>query len=347
MPHLIAPSRDNIRAGRALYIIMESDIVRGYVGIARRAAEFMRQWMLIIAMLCGVAAYAAYAAFDAFDPLRPAVRAALPWVQPALIFCMLFLTFVHVSPRKLRLHRWHLWLLLIQGGLFTAIGTVLVFLPHSGLRVVLEGSMLCLICPTATAGAVVTRKLGGNVEGIVTYTVLINLLAACLVPLMVPLVHPAAGVDTLSAAAAIMGKVFPLLLLPLAAGIAVGHWLPSVREFFGRVPDLAFYLWAVALALAIAVTARSLWHSDVGLGTELSLVAVSLVCCLLQFRIGRRLGRPYGDPVTPGQSMGQKNTVLAIWMGAAFFTPVTALAGGFYSLWHNIINSYQLRKHRS
>lgn len=326
---------------------MPINITRAGAETIRRTGAFIRQWMLIFAMLGGVAGYAVYAAFGIFDPVRPAVRAALPWVQPALIFSMLFLTFVHVSPRKLRLHRWHMWLLLIQGGLFTAIGAVLVFMPHSGLRVVLEGAMLCLICPTATAGAVVTRKLGGNVEGIVTYTVLINLLAACLVPLMVPLVHPAAGVDTLTAAAKILGKVFPLLLLPLAAGIAVGHWLPSVRKVLARVPDLAFYLWAVALALAIAVTARSLWHSTVGLGTELSLVAVSLLCCLMQFRIGRRLGRPYGDPVTPGQSMGQKNTVLAIWMGAAFFTPVTALAGGFYSLWHNIINSWQLRRHNA
>lgn len=29
-------------------------------------------------------------------------------------------------------------------------------------------------------------------------------------------------------------------------------------------------------------------------------------------------------------------------MGYTFFTPVTAIAGGFYSIWHNLVNSYQL-----
>ena len=46
------------------------------------------------------------------------------------------------------------------------------------------------------------------------------------------------------------------------------------------------------------------------------------------------------------QSLGQKNTVFAIWMGYTFFTPVTAVAGGFYSVWHNIVNSWQLYRQR-
>ena len=33
-------------------------------------------------------------------------------------------------------------------------------------------------------------------------------------------------------------------------------------------------------------------------------------------------------------------------MGYTFFTPITAVAGGFYSIWHNVINSYQLYQHR-
>jgi BASS family bile acid:Na+ symporter len=31
-----------------------------------------------------------------------------------------------------------------------------------------------------------------------------------------------------------------------------------------------------------------------------------------------------------------------IWTGYTFFTPVTAITGGFYSIWHNSINSWQL-----
>ena len=33
-------------------------------------------------------------------------------------------------------------------------------------------------------------------------------------------------------------------------------------------------------------------------------------------------------------------------MGYTFMTPVTSVAGGFYSIWHNIYNSYQLYEKR-
>ena len=56
------------------------------------------------------------------------------------------------------------------------------------------------------------------------------------------------------------------------------------------------------------------------------------------------MGRRYDMQVTVAQSLGQKNTVFAIWMGYTFLNPVTSIAGGFYSVWHNIYNSYQLAK---
>jgi hypothetical protein len=48
--------------------------------------------------------------------------------------------------------------------------------------------------------------------------------------------------------------------------------------------------------------------------------------------------------VTAGQSLGQKNTVFAIWLAYTFMTPETAIIGGLYSIWHNIYNSWQLRR---
>ena len=37
-------------------------------------------------------------------------------------------------------------------------------------REVFEGAMVCLICPTATAAAVITGKLGGSASSLTTYT---------------------------------------------------------------------------------------------------------------------------------------------------------------------------------
>ena len=68
--------------------------------------------------------------------------------------------------------------------------------------------------------------------------------------------------------------------------------------------------------------------------------------CVLQFAVGKYVGARYGDKITAGQALGQKNTVLIIWISYTFFTPITSIAGGFYSVWHNLINSWQLFQQR-
>lgn len=307
---------------------------------------FLRDWTLIISILAGIIGYFVFVSIPFLEPTYAFANTAVGIAQPVLIFSMLFLTFCRVDPRHLRFRMWHLWLLLIQCGLFLGIGIVLIVLPHSGLRVVLEGAMICFICPTATAAAVITRKLGGNVNNVTTYTILINLAAAVFIPAIVPFVHPNPAMNVWTSGALILGKVFPLLLLPLVAAMFIRYLFPPLHRRLAKYQDLSFYLWAVALALATAVTTRSIVHSTVAVSTQLWLVAVSFLSCILQFYLGRKIGARYGDTITAGQALGQKNTVLAIWVGYTFFTPVTSIVGGFYSIWHNLINSYQLYKHK-
>ena len=171
-------------------------------------------------------------------------------------------------------------------------------------------------------------------------------MTAFLVPLIVPLVHPHPGLAFANAFALILGKVFPLLLCPFIAAILVRYLLPHIHQILLKYGGISFYLWAVALALAIAVTTKSIVHSEVSVWYQSALALIALVCCGLQFYIGKRIGKRYDDTISAGQSLGQKNTVFAIWMGYTFFTPVTAVAGGFYSVWHNIVNSWQLYQQR-
>lgn len=307
---------------------------------------FLKDWTLIIAILSGIIGYFIYSALPLSHEAHLAAGHFVNIMQPILIFSMLFLTFCKINPHELKLHKWHLWLLLIQGGLFTVIGTTLIILPHSPLRIILEGAMILIICPTATAAAVITKKLGGDMSAITTYTILINLLAALIIPALVPLVHPNPDLDLMNAALLILGKVFPLLLLPLVSALLIRYLFPPLHRRLVKMQELSFYLWAVALSLAIAVTTRSIVHSTVSTETQLWLVAVSAVCCAFQFWAGRKIGGMYGETTTAGQALGQKNTVLAIWVGYTFFSPVTSIAGGFYSIWHNLVNTWQLYRHK-
>lgn len=307
--------------------------------------QLLRDWALVFSMVAGVSGYFLFSALPFGPEVHIFANRAVNIIQPALIFLMLFLTFCKVELRALRLRPWHWRLLLIQGGLFSLIAVALILMPSSGLRVVLEGAMICLICPTATAAAVITRKLGGNLNDIITYTVLINLLTAVMVSLWVPWVHPAPGLSMAVSGALILSKVFPLLLMPLICGLAVRQFMPAFHRKLQQWSDASFYLWVIALALAMAVTARSMVHSAYGPSTQLWIGAVALLCCIFQFKVGRKIGRRYGETITAGQALGQKNTVFAIWLGYTFFTPVTALAGGFYSIFHNLVNSIQLYRH--
>ncbi len=186
-----------------------------------RLIAFLKDWVLIIAILAGIISYFTYINIPFLNNTHAFVSKAIGIFQPILIFAMLFLTFTKVDPRHLKFKQWHLWILAIQCGVFAGIGCVLILLPNSGLRVVLEGVMICMICPTATAAAVITKKLGGDVNNVTTYTILINLATALLIPLLVPFVHPNPDMNIWRSATLILVKVFPLLLHPLGAALAL------------------------------------------------------------------------------------------------------------------------------
>ena len=80
--------------------------------------------------------------------------------------------------------------------------------------------------------------------------------------------------------------------------------------------------------------------------TEVLLAVVALVICLVQFAVGHWLGRRYGEESAGGQALGQKNTVLAIWLAQSFLNPLACVAPTAYIVWQNIVNSYQIYKHR-
>lgn len=305
---------------------------------------FLKDWSLPIAMLGGIAAYFLYVNIPFFDDTHAAANEIISYIQPALIFSMLFVTFCKISFRDLRFERWHFILLAFQLVSFILFSLVAAFAPLTpSMRVLVESFMLCLICPTATAAAVITARLGGSAAALLTYTITMNFAVALVAPLFLTIAHPIEGMDFLSSFLLILGKVFPLLLCPLVAASLVRRFLPSVKEFMvKKCRNLPFYLWLVALSLAIAVTVKSIVHSNLSFLVQAGIAAVSLVCCVVQFAFGRYVGRRYGDAIAGGQSLGQKNTVFAIWLAYTFLTPVTSIAGGFYSLWHNTVNTWQL-----
>ena len=310
--------------------------------MGQRIITFLKDWTLPIAMLVGAVGYFVYVNIPFLDGTHEFANETIAIVQPLLLFAILFLTFCKVEPRDLRLSAWQGWVLVFQTVTFIACALLIQQLDDPHWKGVVEGGMLCLICPTATAAAVVTRKLGGNAGTLMAYTIIINLAVAIMVPLVIPLIHPHPGETFLRNFMTIILRVFPLLLGPFFLSVVLRWFSRRTTERLAQSRDLPFYLWSVGLALAIAVTVKSIVHSHMPWGYQVAIAAVSLLTCIVQFAFGRLMGKRDQDPISAAQACGQKNTVFAIWMGYTFMTPVTSIAGGFYCIWHNAYNSWQM-----
>ena len=315
--------------------------------------KILKDWMLVIGMISGAGAYLIYMQIPSIHTAGPVLETICRKTQPILLFLMLFISFSRIEPRQLHPTKWHLKNLLIQLFSFLLFCFTVVWAMHSTSataawiirhRILFESAMLCMICPTATACAVVTGKLGGDMAQVVMYTIIINLAVSIAVPLTVPLLYPQAGISFLTAFSRILAKVFPLLILPCLTAWTVRWLMPRFHDWVASKMNLSFYLWAVSLTLAILMSTRAIIHSGCGIVTLLGIALVSMLCCIFQFAAGRLTGRKSGCRIEASQAFGQKNTVFGIWMGYTFWNPLVSVAGGFYTIWHNIHNTRQLYK---
>ncbi len=263
----------------------------------------------------------------------------ISFLTPYLIFTMLLLTFCKLSPREMRLHPLHKWLLLIQlVGCVVVYGLVYLYDP-----VVAQGALICVLAPTATSAAVITGMLGGSVAFLTNYVLLCNIGVAIMAPVLFSFMGSQSEMPFFESFLFICRQVGPLLILPLVFAWSLRAFLPKLHARILSVHKLSFYLWAVALTIVTGSTVRFLVEQqDPDYTVEIGLAGVSLVICVGQFLLGRRLGKTYGDPVSSGQGLGQKNTILAIWMAQVYLNPIASIAPAAYVLWQNSINSYQL-----
>jgi len=129
--------------------------------------------------------------------------------------------------------------------------------------------------------------------------------------------------------------------------MAMQKFIPVTASKIASFSGLSFYLWSLALCV---VTGRTvvfiLKQNGSSHLTEILVAAGALVVCAGQFLIGRGIGKHYDDTVAGGQGLGQKNTILAIWMAQMYLNPISSIGPGAYVLWQNIINSYQVWQHR-
>ena len=272
-------------------------------------------------------------------PLAEVEEVTQHTLTPVLIAAMLFITFCRVDVRQMRLSWSHLWMLLIQ-----FVGAAIVYYAVTPLlgETVGQGAMICVMAPIAMAAVVIGGMLGGNVTMMVTYSLICNLVTAIIAPYML---HAFGNGDCTFEQ--IISRVAPTLIAPFAVAQFCRWLLPKVAAWFASHSSISFYLWLISLILVMGRTTLFILTSNVEpiIGIELALVA--LVLCFVQFKTGRFLGRYTGDVVATTQSVGQKNTIFAIWLSLNFLNPIASIAPTAYIVWQNLANSWQMWKHEN
>ena len=327
-------------------------------GVGGWVFHFLKNWTLPVAIFVGTVSYLTFAFVPALDEVGDSLLPVFETLLPATLFCTLFVTFSKVDFHLMRLRRWHLLILLAQ---LLLIGVLVGLLLHSSFinhhssfdhRLLLEAVLICVIAPCASASPVVTAKLGGDLTQMTTFVLLSSVSMALLIPVIFPMVEPQSSIIShqssiiIHQSLAIFQRLAIVLLLPLLLGAVVRHWVQPLYRWFVRTPDLGFYCWCVSLSITAGITVRNIVHSQAGLALLGAIAVLTLLTSLLQFAIGRAVGRAVGEHICTGQGMFQKNTGLAIWIAYTYLTPEASIGAGCYVLWQNIINSYELWRHR-
>lgn len=267
--------------------------------------------------------------------------AALSVIVPYLIFAILLLTFSGVKLSGLRPAKLDLWLAIFQTAVSIAFFGLIKAL--CGDEVLAEGAMMCVLCPVASSVTVVATMLGANAERTTTYTIIGNLLVAIIAPVYISFITESADTAIWDSFLLIFRKVAIVIALPFFVALLLQSFLPAFNAKLAAYKGLSFYLWALALLLTIGQTADFLisrWAESCG--NVLWLGIVSLAICILQFSVGRIIGRRYHDHIAGGQLLAQKNSAMGIWMLNTFMNPIASVALAFYSIWQNIFNSWQI-----
>lgn len=303
---------------------------------------FFKQWSLPLSLLIGVIGYLLFAYVPLLQPIGEVVGPLLESLIPVVLFVLLYVTFCKIQIKEMRPRAWHFWLQTIRVSLSAFFVWLITLTSDPNLRLVLEGMFVCVICPTAAAAPVVTEKLGGSIGSLTVYAIIANVVTSIIIPLFFPMVEKSSDISFATASLMVLRNVTTVLVIPLVLALVSRRVIPRVTDRIKEFRNLGFYLWCFNLTIITGITMRNILHASLS-GTVLAILLIlPLFIALLQFSIGKLVGRYYGDSISAGQALGQKNTVVGIWLTLTFLNPLAAVAPGAYVLWQNMVNALQL-----
>ena len=272
--------------------------------------------------------------------------AAFDWTIPWFVRFMLFMTFLGLDVRKMKLRRSHFVILALNLFVGTASCEALK-LCGPRFDALAAAAFFTGLAPTATAAPAIASFLKREVEYVVTGLLLTTFGVAAALPALLPWSLGVASSEFgfLSAFFHVATSVFGAIVAPIVAARMLRRLYPASAGWTKRFKTATFYAWVLMVTVISCRASEFIHNPSNGVETTilLEIAALSLAICALNFALGFLVGER-GLREESSQTLGQKNTGAMIYFASLYANPVAALGPTIYVLWHNSWNALQLQR---
>ncbi len=277
-----------------------------------------------------LAAVAAYLVPDAFRPLLPWVTDLLTLVMFGLGVTLTVADFRRVITRPAPVVAGVVVHYLVMPFAAWAIAHALRMPPDLTTGMILVGSVA-----SGTGSTLMVFLAGGDVALSVTIAAMSTLVGIVATPLLVRFyVDASVPVDVVG----LLRSIVQIVALPVGLGLLLNRFAPRIVK---RVePALPFVSMGAILLIIGAVVAGS--QDSIAAVGPLVFLAVVLhngLGLLGGYWGGRLLGFDESTCRTLALEVGMQNSGLAAALGKLYFSPLAALPGALFSVWHNLSGS--------
>lgn len=196
----------------------------------------------------------------------------------------------------------------------------------------LAGMVLVGACPGGTASNVIAYLARANVALSVTLTTVTTLLSVVMTP---ALTWVYAGAVVPVPAASMLLTILYIIVIPVGAGAAAAALFPRLaRSLAPALPAVSVAAIVVIIAIVVALNRAEL------AGAGIAVLLAVMIHNMLGFGGGcaaaRLLRAGEIEARTIAIEVGMQNSGLGVALAVKYFSPLAALPGAIFSIWHNL-----------
>jgi len=224
--------------------------------------------------------------------------------------------------------------LILQFGLMPLIAFVIAI----GLNLstaIMAGLILVGACPGGTASNVICYLARGDVALSITLTAISTLLAVFLTPVLTWLYI---GQEVPVPIIEMMLTVLKIIILPVSMGIVVNRYFGQHLIQAKRLLPLISVV-AIVFIISIIVALNAHQMTQLVFPVIIAVLLHNGLGLVAGYTITKWLGHDEKTCRTLAIEVGMQNSGLGVALAAKYFTPLAALPGAFFSIWHNVTGS--------